>query len=171
MKLKERGLKNVCAIDVDNYLHESIRNETLFYRLDVCQNFLPFEEGEVAGITALFLLEHLENPWFFVREVSRVLKRGGVFIVAVPHAHSLWSKCQFVRSGNVSGYREENNHITFLSTAVWKKLFKDFLLMESVLFAKPYCPYLMSMNTLLQKIPRRFYYLFAQQACYIFQRK
>ena len=47
------------------------------------QNLL-FENGEFDAILILDVLEHLKDPEKAVREVSRVVKRGGVFHLVVP---------------------------------------------------------------------------------------
>lgn len=45
---------------------------------------LPFKESEFDVILCISVLEHLENPQKAVNEMGRVLKRGGILIVAAP---------------------------------------------------------------------------------------
>src|SRR3954454_13849262 len=35
---------------------------------------IPFQDGEFAVVVATEVIEHLENPWFFVRELYRITK-------------------------------------------------------------------------------------------------
>lgn len=52
---------------------------------------LPFEANRFDCIFASEVLEHLSDPFLFVREVSRVLKLGGMIILTVPfmfHKHA-----------------------------------------------------------------------------------
>jgi len=46
---------------------------------------LPFEDGSFDVVTASGVLEHLENDLACVKEVQRVLKNDGTYIVSVPN--------------------------------------------------------------------------------------
>ena len=50
------------------------------------QKSLPFNDSEIDVITATEVLEHLTEPAGCLREVARVLKPGGKFIVTFPNA-------------------------------------------------------------------------------------
>lgn len=52
---------------------------------------LPFATGAVDLVVAFDVLEHIDDDNAAVAEVARVLKRGGIFLVAVPADMSLWS--------------------------------------------------------------------------------
>lgn len=52
---------------------------------------LPLADGSLDLVTAFDVLEHLEDDDACVREVARVLKPGGTFLVAVPADPKLWS--------------------------------------------------------------------------------
>lgn len=52
---------------------------------------LPLADSSVDCITALDVLEHVEDDQLAVREFARVLKPGGVAVVTVPAMQSLWS--------------------------------------------------------------------------------
>jgi ubiquinone/menaquinone biosynthesis C-methylase UbiE len=47
---------------------------------------LPFRDGSFDLITANMVVEHLDNPALQFREVSRVLKPGGMFVFHTPNA-------------------------------------------------------------------------------------
>ncbi len=44
-----------------------------------------FESGTFSAVVALHLVEHLPNPEKTIREVSRLLKPGGLWLFATPH--------------------------------------------------------------------------------------
>src|SRR5262249_30608873 len=52
---------------------------------------LPLDDSSVDCVTALDVLEHVEDDRKAVREFERVLTPGGVAVVTVPAMESLWS--------------------------------------------------------------------------------
>src|SRR5512143_1537392 len=44
-----------------------------------------FESGEFSAVVALHLLEHLPDPAHTIAEVNRLLKPGGLFLMATPN--------------------------------------------------------------------------------------
>ena len=45
---------------------------------------IPFEEESFDGILNVAVLEHVRRPWVVVRELQRILKKGGVLLCVVP---------------------------------------------------------------------------------------
>jgi len=52
---------------------------------------LPFADNQFDVVTMLDVLEHVEDDLAAVREIHRVLKPGGAFVLSVPAYQSLWS--------------------------------------------------------------------------------
>ena len=65
---------------------------------DLNQTF-PFEDATFDVAMAVEILEHLENPRSFLRELARVLKPGGRAIVSTPNLTSLLSRVLFAACG------------------------------------------------------------------------
>lgn len=59
----------------------------------------PFDDARFDIAMAVEILEHLENPRGFFRELSRVLKPGGIAVVSTPNLTSLMSRAMFVAVG------------------------------------------------------------------------
>lgn len=53
---------------------------------------LPFSDGKFELVCAFDVIEHVEDDSRVFGEVSRVLKKGGVFIFSVPMHARLWTK-------------------------------------------------------------------------------
>lgn len=60
---------------------------------------IPFDDASFDLILAVEILEHLEAPRAFIREIHRLLRPGGRLIVSTPNIGSLQSRCFFLVTG------------------------------------------------------------------------
>jgi SAM-dependent methyltransferase len=60
---------------------------------------LPFPDGGFDLVMAVEVLEHLESPRSFLREVFRVVRPGGLAVVTTPNITSLPSRLLFLATG------------------------------------------------------------------------
>ncbi|MFI5183568.1 MAG: class I SAM-dependent methyltransferase [Vicinamibacteria bacterium] len=60
---------------------------------------LPWPDGHFDAVFSVEGIEHLENPFRFLREVNRVLVPGGTLILTTPNTVSLRSRVRFLGSG------------------------------------------------------------------------
>ena len=72
----------------------------------------PFENGEVGGVIATHVLEHLKDPRPLLREVSRILAPGCPFSILVPHGESLM-------------FKQDLDHRTPFVIETWKTLLSN----------------------------------------------
>jgi SAM-dependent methyltransferase len=70
-----------------------------FVETDLDQG-LPFSDASLAGIVAIEVLEHLENPLRLFREAARCLVDGGWLLVTTPNIKSLSSRLSFLIRGH-----------------------------------------------------------------------
>jgi SAM-dependent methyltransferase len=77
---------------------------------------LPFSDASLAGIVAIEVLEHLENPLMLFREAARCLADGGWFVVTTPNIRSVSSRFSFLIRGHHLYFGrhdyERNGHIS-----------------------------------------------------------
>ena len=66
-------------------------------------------------VFALQVIEHFENPENFLAEVSRVLRSGGLFLMAAPNTKGLGAR---LRGDALQGIRED--HISLRDPASWQ---------------------------------------------------
>ena len=52
-------------------------------------------DGSVDAVLALEVIEHLENPRAFLRDIARVLREGGGLVLSTPNIVTLGSKLRF----------------------------------------------------------------------------
>jgi 2-polyprenyl-3-methyl-5-hydroxy-6-metoxy-1,4-benzoquinol methylase len=77
---------------------------------------LPYRSGSFDVVVALEVVEHLENPRFFLREVGRVLRCGGRLVLSTPNVTSLRSRLSFLFKGFFTQFTNNSVfHITVLT--------------------------------------------------------
>lgn len=77
---------------------------------------LPYDDEQFDIIIATEVMEHLDNPWFFMRESIRCLKDGGKYIFTSPNVMSLHSRLLYLGEGLFPYFRESSffgcHHVT-----------------------------------------------------------
>jgi SAM-dependent methyltransferase len=82
----------VCAdIDEKNYSLE----KTPFIKLDM-NDPLPFKNDTFDHVVCLEGIEHIENPFMLLREISRILRPEGNLIISTPNILTLKSRTRFL---------------------------------------------------------------------------
>jgi SAM-dependent methyltransferase len=71
---------------------------------------LPFAAGSFDCAVLQEVIEHLENPAHVVREFSRILRPGGLWVLTTPNATGVRSRVHFLISGFVKGRRNPANY-------------------------------------------------------------
>jgi len=86
---------------------------TIFHETDLNGNW-PLPDGAADLLVALEVIEHLENPRHFFREITRVLRPGGYGFVSTPNNHSLSSLLTFLTKGQHRAFQAPSYpaHIT-----------------------------------------------------------
>jgi 2-polyprenyl-3-methyl-5-hydroxy-6-metoxy-1,4-benzoquinol methylase len=67
----------------------------------------PLESASVDFAFSTEVIEHVENPRHFLREMMRVTKPGGHLFVSTPNNHSLASKLTFLLRGQHRQFQEQ----------------------------------------------------------------
>ncbi|KKM69280.1 hypothetical protein LCGC14_1452370 [marine sediment metagenome] len=109
--LIEKGY-NVIGSDIENFLKFS---KVKFNKSDLDEKW-NFEDDSMDLITAIEIIEHLENPRHFIREIKRVLKIGGKAIISTPNIFNWKARIYYPLKGIIWGFRkmdyEISGHIT-----------------------------------------------------------
>jgi 2-polyprenyl-3-methyl-5-hydroxy-6-metoxy-1,4-benzoquinol methylase len=108
-RLQAAGFR-VTAADITNYFELT----TEFVKLDL--NDPGFERtlsSEFELITAVEVIEHLENPTAFLRSICRLLKPSGVAILTTPNVENVPARLKFLLRGDVRAMdKNAPEHVT-----------------------------------------------------------
>jgi len=66
----------------------------------------PAEDREYDCVISLEVIEHVENPRHFFREMARILRPGGKLLISTPNQHSVASKICFLLKGEHQHFQE-----------------------------------------------------------------
>ena len=107
----------VIALDIDD---SKLKTPEIELRLcDFNKNFAQeaFEEDEkFDAVIAIEVIEHLENPFAFVRECRKLLKTNGILIITTPNVEAVNSRLIFLYKGRMMSFGEyetvPTGHIT-----------------------------------------------------------
>lgn len=104
------------GLDAVRYPDLPAQTEFIPFDLDIGKAPLPDECGDV--VCAIEIIEHLENPRAFMRELVRLTKPGGLVIVTTPNQLSLLSKLTLILKNQFNAFQEAPGlypaHITAL---------------------------------------------------------
>ncbi|MEH2364423.1 class I SAM-dependent methyltransferase [Nostoc sp.] len=104
------------GVDAVRYADLPTQTEFIPFNLDIGKAPLPDEYADV--MCAVEIIEHLENPRAFIRELVRLTKPGGLVIVTTPNQLSLLSKLTLILKNQFNAFQEAPGlypaHITAL---------------------------------------------------------
>ncbi len=107
-----------------------------FKKLDFCFDKFPWADNSLGAVISSQTIEHLENPFHFMREVSRILRPGGIFIVSTPNPFHILNRLLFLRRGDIYHFLEGDNHITFFTRSIFKKTFLKYFRLLATRYGK-----------------------------------
>ncbi len=110
-KLRSEGFDvTACDINPANFKSEGITCK----KADLNQTF-PFADAEFDYVVAAEVIEHVENPWFFLREIHRIIKPGGTVVLSTPNLHNWYVRLYFALTSRLFNFMssyEKIGHIT-----------------------------------------------------------
>ncbi|MCP4911899.1 MAG: methyltransferase domain-containing protein [Oligoflexia bacterium] len=112
-RVKSHGYSNLTGCDYSDFQGEK---DFEFFQHD-CNEKLPVEDSSFDCLLCSEVIEHIENPWHFIRELIRVLKPGGSLVLSTPNPESWLSILTLVVKGyyNAFGPKDYPAHITPVS--------------------------------------------------------
>ena len=71
-----------------------------FDSIDDVANFKKEYAGHFDAVVGMEVIEHVENPWDYIRLIKPLLKKTGVALITTPNIESAFSKIEFLFCGN-----------------------------------------------------------------------
>ncbi len=93
------------CIGIDAVRYPDLPPEVSFEQADLDRDRLPIGDGTADVTAAVEVIEHLENPRAFVRELARVTKAAGWVVVTTPNQLSVLSLLTLVAKGQFSAFQ------------------------------------------------------------------
>ena len=93
---------------VDAVRYDGLPAEVTFVRADLDGERLPLEDASADAAAAVEVIEHLENPRAFVRELARITRPGGWIVITTPNQLSALSLLTLIVKGRFSAFQERD---------------------------------------------------------------
>lgn len=121
-------------IGVDAVRYDDLPSQTEFISFDLDIGKAPLPEECADVVCAVEIIEHLENPRAFIRELVRLTKPGGLVIVTTPNQLSVLSKLTLILKNQFNAFQEAPGlypaHITALLEIDLIRIFTECSLTE-----------------------------------------
>ena len=96
------------GIGVDAVRYAGFPDDLTFVAADLDAGRLPLEDGSSDVTAAVEVIEHLDNPRAFMRELTRVTRQGGWIVVTTPNQLSALSLLTLVLKGRFSAFQDRD---------------------------------------------------------------
>ncbi len=106
-RLEDMGFANITAWDLDAATVKAPVSQV--ETVDVNGDFVAAAQGRTFDvIVGLELIEHLENPWAFMRGCAQLLARRGALVISSPNIESAASRIDFLRNGRFVWFHKKD---------------------------------------------------------------
>lgn len=126
--------------DIADYLSVGKPKES-FKTFDFSTAIFPYEDNTFDAITNIEVVEHLENPYHFLREVGRIMKPGGLLILSTPNPLHIFNRLSFLLRGKFYRFLDGNDHIMLFAHYVLTKGALRFFTLEATEYMFGEMPY------------------------------
>lgn len=120
--LYQRGFEVIaCDIRPERFCVDGVRCD----KVDVNEGLSIYDSAFFDVVTCCDVLEHIENHFFLVREISRVLKSGGRAVFSTPNIEHVQARFLFLVTRHFPGFKDGDfslGHINPVYLAFFTKI-------------------------------------------------
>jgi hypothetical protein len=102
-RLRDAGFTNLAAVEIES---ARFQLDLPCYSVDLNGDFASELPGPYAGIVALEIIEHLENPLHFLRQCLALARPGGYLLLSTPNIAMAEGRLRFLRHGVLTRFAD-----------------------------------------------------------------
>lgn len=80
---------------------------------------MPFKDSQFDHAVCAEVVEHIENPHNLLRELNRVIKKGGTLVISTPNIANVFSRIKFLLTGKFFCFSDEERRLGHLNPIAW----------------------------------------------------
>jgi 2-polyprenyl-3-methyl-5-hydroxy-6-metoxy-1,4-benzoquinol methylase len=100
------GARFTAYSGIDAVRYDAFPADAVFHCVDLDGGDWPVARGAADVVAAVETIEHLENPWAFMRGLTALAKPGGLVIVTTPNQLSLLSLATLAAKRRFSAFQD-----------------------------------------------------------------
>jgi 2-polyprenyl-3-methyl-5-hydroxy-6-metoxy-1,4-benzoquinol methylase len=124
MRLKSLGFDVVCADKNPSAFHAGL--PFIQADFDAGDFSASIGGGPFALVTAIEVIEHVESPIGFLRNMGRLLARDGVAVLTTPNVDNVPARVKFLLTEKIR-MMDEHSEVTHISPIFWDLFNRQFL--------------------------------------------
>ena len=132
LPLQEKKNCYVRGIDIVPELVAIAKSKGVRAEVGEAENLSQFEDNKFNVVLMCEVLEHLYNPYHAISEAWRVLSKGGVLIITIPHPKSVI--CQ-----TLGDFHHQNFSVEQIYSLMYSRFKEGNVLYTEIPFTESYC--------------------------------
>lgn len=109
--------KDQLKVNVSKFIHLDLNNENILANFD----------NRYHAIYSLEVIEHIENPWKYIRDIKSLLNDDGYLFISTPNISNFSSRIRFFLRGTFQGFEKQDltyGHITPINSVHFENILK-----------------------------------------------
>jgi SAM-dependent methyltransferase len=116
------------SVEINDFEGDALVKGFKKHKVDLNSDFgHSFGRNSYDLVVAIEIIEHLENPWHFLREIRALLREGGVLLLSTPNVDSTLDRLIYLVDGHsfyfgARGYTNSGGHITPIPDWLFRRI-------------------------------------------------
>jgi len=126
-----RLIRDGFTLELNDRVSDKIRITGVpIYEVDLEKDFTEsFINSPYDFCIAMEVIEHLRNPWDFLKGCFKLINKNGIILLTTPNITNKWSRLTFLRKGEYSNFSPETfisiGHITPIPYYFLRQMIKE----------------------------------------------